>query len=73
MAKKYSEEGLIKKVKRRLKELAYGERTYLPGHKKNKVKKKNVRTKSIEKQAKKNFGTDLQSELAKLRKKGGGK
>ena len=42
MAKKYSEEGLIKKVKRRLKELAYGERTYLPGHKKNKVKKKNT-------------------------------
>ena len=35
--------------------------------------KKNVRTKQIESQAKKGFGTDLAAELAKLRKKGQGK
>lgn len=34
--KKYDEEGLIKKTKRRLKELYYGEKTYLPKKKKGK-------------------------------------
>lgn len=66
-----SEEGLIKKTKRRLRELYYGDKTYLPKKKKKKPKK-TKRTKQIEKQAKENFGTDLQAELAKIRKKGGG-
>lgn len=66
-----SEEGLIKKTKRRLRELYYGDKTYLPKKKKKKPKK-SARTKQIEKQAKENFGTDLQAELAKIRKKGGG-
>jgi hypothetical protein len=34
------EEGLIAKTKRRMKELWYGDRTYLPGHKKPKVQQK---------------------------------
>jgi len=34
---------------------------------------KTMRTKAIESSAKKNYGTDLASELAKLRKKGQGK
>jgi hypothetical protein len=67
---KLSEESLIKKTKRRLRELYYGGKTYLPKKKKT---KKTKQTKKIEKQAKENFGTDLQAELAKIRKKGGGK
>jgi len=45
---KLSEKSLIKKTKRRLKELFYGERTYLPGHKKPKTGKKTNRTKRVE-------------------------
>jgi len=43
------------------------------GKKKPTEAAKTVRTKSIERDAKENFGTDLAAELAKLRKKGQGK
>ena len=40
MAKKYSEEDLIKKTKRRLRELYYGDKTYMPKTEKAKKNKK---------------------------------
>ena len=43
-SKKEKGESLLSKTKRRMKELFYGERTYLPGHKKQKPTKQTVRT-----------------------------
>ena len=50
------------------------DRTILKILKARKKKKlKTTRTKGIEKQAQENYGTDIQKELAKLRRKSGGK
>lgn len=45
--KNYDEEGLIKKTKRRMKELFYGDKTYMPGHKKM-TPEKETRTAQVE-------------------------
>ena len=67
-----SKEGMLKKTKQRLKELFYGDRTYLPGHKKPAAQKKKkliktTRTKDVEGQLKK-AGLSA-ADIAKFQKK----
>ena len=66
--KEYDEEGLVKKTKRRLKELYYGERAYTKGHKAPKKPKKTTeRTKQVSSGLKAAGLSD--EEIAKFRKK----
>lgn len=45
------EKGLVDKLARKLRELYYGDRTYLPGHKKRKLKKAGVTNEKIKEMA----------------------
>jgi len=63
-----SKSTLLSKTKRRLKELFYGDRTYMPGHKKPKAPaKKTTRTKAVE-SGLKQAGLS-ESDIAKFKKK----
>ena len=61
------EENLVSKTKRRLKELFYGEKTYLPKGSKVKKTKKTARTKTVESGLKRAGLSE--SDIAKFKKK----
>lgn len=68
--KEYDEEGLVKRTKRRLRELYYGKKTYMPKKKKT---KKNVLKKYAEETGKPKFTGAHGADLAELQKRFGGK